>query len=247
MARLQFSDGFPQRKKILGPEADLISKAVQCGLPFFDKDNQTLMREPRMPTGFPDLVVAFCRQTHIKNTIQRRELDISKLKLLYHLSSIKNTTVSELITKLAWDEQTLSRCLKQLEESKLIRVQGATVRLKCLRDVFVVSKIIAVEAKITHWRRALEQAVANTWFASHSYVLIPASGIIARVADRAKDLGIGVLVFDGDYTEEVVKPSRNRIPSSYGSWLINEWILNGLLLKRNHARRNRSSVCLSRT
>jgi len=244
--RRKISTAFPQRKRINGPESDLISKFIRCGLSFA-KGKRTLLQEPRMPTGFPDLVIAFCRQTSIKNSGQRHELDVAELKLLHHLSSIRTTTVSELVTGLLWDKKALDRHLKKLEKANLIRINPTTVRLKSLRNTFVVSKIVAVEAKIAHWRKALEQAVANTWFASHSYVLLPPNGVISRVADQARKFGIGVLVFDGQYTKEVLRPFPNRIPSSYGSWLINEWVIKTMMRERVYDRRGRASVCLSRT
>jgi len=76
---------------------------------------------------------------------------------------------------------------------------------------------------LTNWRKAIQQAVANLWFASQSYVLLPPMRTLKKVAQEAKKFGIGVIVFDGEQTKMIVKPKRQRIPISYGSWLINEW------------------------
>jgi hypothetical protein len=78
------------------------------------------------------------------------------------------------------------------------------------------------------WREALEQATANLWFASHSYILVPALNCLRVICEEAKKIGIGVLVFDGKQTRTVLRPRKQPIPASYGSWLINEWALDQL-------------------
>jgi predicted transcriptional regulator len=228
-----------------GPESRLIQKALQSQLPFEVTGSLRLLREPNMPTGFPDLVLAFHRSTKGTSQACKRSIGVTDLKLLYHLYAVRKSTVDELEQKLAWKKEALEAALKKLAKAHLIYVNGSSVRFASVRKSFVVSRIIAIEAKIRHWRKALEQAVANTWFASHSYILIPESGVIDRISEAATKFGIGVLVFNGQSTKEVIKPSTYKIPSSYGSWLINEWVLNGSLMRRDRDRRKCCSTGLS--
>jgi hypothetical protein len=99
---------------------------------------------------------------------------------------------------------------------------------RSISKVFIAKKIVAIEAKMRAWRVALEQAAANLWFASHSYILVPALNCLRLICEEAKKLGIGVLVFDGKQIRTVLSPRKQPIPVSYGSWLINEWALEQL-------------------
>jgi hypothetical protein len=234
------------RSQKKGPELRLIQQALQSELPIEGRGSQRFFHEPNMPTGFPDLVVAFHRSSERNSQIGSRSIDVSDLKLLYHIYVVRKSTVDELAYKLAWKTNALQAALDKLAKANLIYVNGSLVRFASIRKSFVLSRIIAIEAKIRHWRKALEQAVANTWFASHSYILIPETSVIDRVTEAAKKFGIGVLVFNGQSTKEVNKPSTFKIPSSYGSWLINEWVLNDALMGRNRDRRKRHSTGLSR-
>jgi hypothetical protein len=238
---------FPRRKQLSGPESALVSNAIKSGLPFFANSYKALFREPRMPTGFPDLLVVYCRRTGAGRPGNYKKLDITELKLLHHLWTARTTCISELVDRLLWSKKVVDACLDRLGNANLIRVTSTTVRVRRLQDAFILSKIIAIEAKITNWKEAIEQAVTNTWFASHSYILLPSNRVISRVSDQARKLGIGVLVFDGQYTKEILRPCPNKIPSSYGSWLINEWVVDTMTRKKVYDRHGCSSRSISRT
>ena len=118
--------------------------------------------------------------------------------------------------------------LEDLVEANLVVRRGIRYAPRSVADVFVAKRIVAIEAKMSAWREALEQAAANLWFASHSYILVPALNCLRSICEEAKKLGIGVLVFDGKQTRTALRPRRQPIPASYGSWLINEWALEQL-------------------
>jgi DUF1365 family protein len=119
----------------------------------------------------------------------------------------------------------VAELVDDLLNADLISTRGSFVTARPLGKIFAARHIIAVEAKIKNWRKALQQAVANLWFASHSYILLPPLRTLNRVVKEAKKFGVGVLVFDGKKTKMVFRPKRQQIPISYGSWLISEWAL----------------------
>jgi ribonuclease HI len=82
-------------------------------------------------------------------------------------------SVDTLTKALQWKRASLKACIEALEKAELVYFNGISVVPKALHHVFAVSKIVAVEAKLGNWQRALSQAVGNTWFASESYILIP--------------------------------------------------------------------------
>ncbi len=215
----------PRRTSLPGPELTLLQEALKQGLPIGGSGNATYFHEPRLPTGFPDLVAVFAKQSTVTLSPSRMKLDVCHLRLLYHIHAVGNTSVEGLVDALMWKTRDLTTRIVDLEDSNLVHIRGKNIRPKALNEVFAVSKIVALEAKIDHWQKALSQAVANTWFASQSYILLPKGRGATRAATVAQQLGVGVLVFDGLKTTRLVRSAKLDIPSSYGSWLINEWTI----------------------
>ncbi len=214
----------PCRTALPGPELTLLQEALKRGLPIGGGE-AIYFREPRLPTGFPDLVAVYSKQSSFTLSPSRLKLDVCHLRLLYHIHCVGNASVEGLVNALMWKTRDLTTRIVELEESNLVHIRGKNIRPKALNEVFAASKIVALEAKIDHWQKALSQAVANTWFASQSYILLPKGRGALRAATVAQQFGVGVLVFDGLRTTRLVRSSKLDIPSSYGSWLINEWAI----------------------
>ena len=103
----------------------------------------------------------------------------------------------------------------------MVQQQRNSWSARSLSTIFAVRRIISIEAKMNEFSAALEQAYLNTWFASHSYVLLPKVPKKESLINAAKTLGIGIWAKD---IELVEAPSQQEIlPRSYASWLFNEW------------------------
>jgi len=82
-------------------------------------------------------------------------------------------------------------------------------------DVVVAADdtVIAFEAKLYDWRRALDQAYRNTCFAAESYVLLPADRArsVRKYLGEFEDRGVGLCcIEDGQF--EVLLASAVRPP-----------------------------------
>lgn len=77
-------------------------------------------------------------------------------------------------------------------------------------DVVVTTEnaIIAFEAKLTNWRRALDQAYRNTCFAEQSFVLLPAdrARFVMRYVGEFEERGIGLCCIDNGELEILYAP-----------------------------------------
>ena len=212
-----------------GPEASLVRDVLDSGLPGSIGKAALVYREVRLPHGFPDLVAVYLSNTPLSFPPMRQALEERHLRLLHHLSAQKRTSFNELRAHLSWKAAPLEQCLVELAEADLILLKGQKIVTKALSTIFAVKKIVAIEAKMKDWKRALEQASANTWFASHSFILLPFKRITTQVSEAAESIGIGVMGFDGTKTTIHTAPRVCSIPSSYGSWLFNEWTVRRVL------------------
>lgn len=203
-------------------EDELIKATLKSGLSF-GPGIPVVLREPKMPTGFPDVVIVYTGNRVMFLPKDRKPLSRNHFQVLFHLQHVGKSTPEKISEQLLLPDRQLTSLLSDLQEANLIFIRNKFVAARPLEKIFKARRIVAIEAKLTNWRKAIQQAVANLWFASQSYVLLPPMRTLKKVAQEAKKFGIGVIVFDGEQTKMIVKPKRQRIPISYGSWLINEW------------------------
>jgi hypothetical protein len=207
------------RKGRSGPEKDLLDwflelRAVKVG----QGERLTIFREPRLPSGFPDLVAVVWKEsvvTHWK--AERRSITATELRLMQHLATATPATLSDL-TRLfgPGTERSLSRLLR----AEMVVSKKNQWRAQALSRTFAIKRIVAIEAKVAEWRVALDQAFINTWFTPESYVLVPAIPKGASLVETALQYGIGVL--SKEKPRLVERPEAH--PRSYVSWLFNEWV-----------------------
>ncbi len=212
------------RTPLPGPELDLIEAALMSHF-YAGSVPPILFREPELPTGSPDIVAVFPRRKHLVCPSARLRLGVDHLRLLHHVYTVRRTSVPEMAGALMRKESRLLSLLDDLAKAHLVRYSAGHVMAESLTEVFVAKRIVAVEAKIGKWNSALRQAVANTWFASHSYILLPAIPPTAPVRESARRFGVGVMTYDGTRTSIRLRARPRRIPASYGSWLLNELML----------------------
>jgi hypothetical protein len=213
-----------RRVPTAGPESELVAAALRDRATLLSR--QQVFEEPALPTGFPDVVIVDLWKQRRRAPSNGPRLTGLHLRLLQHLSTASPSTVPDLAADLLWKRAEVDAAVRDLGLAGLATVRDGTIESRPLPEIFVVRRIIAIEAKLRDWRHAIEQACANTWFASHSFVLLPRQRFNDRVQDAAIDAGVGVLCFDGTSVTIPVKASEHAIPSSYGSWLFNEWALN---------------------
>lgn len=201
----------------------MVERALVVGLNGLPMGRQVLFREPELELAFPDLVVGVWK-TNLPAIVARPLLGPAQLRIVNHLNNSGRTGLDKLAADLCLPARRLRGVLDELAAAGLIEHgRGGTVRAAPLSQSFWLKAIVAVEAKIHDWRGALDQAYRNTWFASHSYVMLPAVKLTPAVIAAAASLGIGVLSFEHDECKVACRPKRHNLPVSYGAWMVNEW------------------------
>lgn len=212
------------RKPTAGPELELVEGALRSQY----LSPSLLFREPRLPTGFPDVVSVTLSKADVLFSPERMALRPLDLKIVHHLFHVRGSAREDLTSQLSLSSAECLGSLARLEVAGLLRHRGRRVFCNRLAAVFAAREIIAIEAKIKDWQSGIRQAAANTWFASHSYILLPEGVITEPARTAAERLGVGIMAFDGRRTRIPLRAKRHKIPSSYGSWLVNEWTVRSL-------------------
>lgn len=209
------------RRGRAGPESQLISRFL-LSLPFRGRANHrvTIFREPRLQSGFPDLVlVDWHEPTAMHWDPKRADISTEQIRLMHLLSSIGPQPEQRLTAIL---RRRSDRQLSRLADVGLVFERKGLWHARSLRHTFAVRRIVAFEAKVGNWRAALEQASLNRWFATESYILLSRPPIDAAAREaNAEKVGIWIV---GEFAPFVRPPSLGiRQPVSYASWLFNEW------------------------
>lgn len=205
----------------MGPEQRLVDWFID-ELPFKVPRNcrGTLFREPRLDSGFPDVVLVVWHPATMQLwSGARAKLRNGDLRLLQYLLDSGPTPETDL-RRIIYGG--LRSSLDRLQEADVIRWTGEHWAVRSVAKSFAVRNIIAIEAKVADWQRAARQAYLNTWFTAESYVLLPDADSDHPLHATAKALGIGVV----SQTQGLVrKPcSTESRPRSYAAWLFNEWV-----------------------
>ena len=214
------------RRSVPGPEKDLVNLFL-TSFPVSLRRNQraTVFVEPRLESGFPDLVVVVWTDSKTKDWAQERmDLTPKDLRVIQNLYHCGEQNESQLVQTHCKDVET---SLDRLVLARMIRKVRGNWRPLALSRNYAISRLIAIEAKVSEWSVGLEQALLNTWFASESYILVPHIPKGSQLLERAEPLGVGV-ISNADMAlakKPTLTPSKH--PRSYASWLFNEWVWRG--------------------
>lgn len=228
------------RRSRSGPEQELVNWFLeQEALRPRKGEHVTIFREPRLPSGFPDLVAVIWNESVVQRwSPARRFLTSTDLRLMHHLSASGPADWAGLRTLFG---SGVKASLDSLVAAEMVTQRGDAWRAKSLRSVFAARRIVAIEAKINSWTTAVEQAFLNTWFAPESYVLAPTLPSRYPLLDVASAHGIGVLWGPKKIHREL-PPKSNCLPRSYVSWLLNDWAWrvsrSQLILDESRSRRH---------
>lgn len=153
--------------------------------------------------GIPDIVAAIFKPP-LLNLARTTKANISILSYLRTTGFAKKDTI---VRKLLLSSRAIESQLEVYQEIGAIqKINNAY----CMQDSWknLISEIVSVEAKVSSWKRAANQAIRNKLFSHYSYVAFP-----TKVANRVKskdifkDNGLGILGIKGD-TMVLVKNAR---------------------------------------
>lgn len=234
MERIMFFDhsmveiGLNTRMATQGEETQLVEEFIEYYSRIFLQKNKinnlAIFVEPKVSSGFPDIVFASYAPNILDNWSKQRErLEIYDLKLLSHLILTKGCTGNQLIVDLKMTEKSTIQSLERLLDANMIKRSHGKWEPIELKKIYNIKKLVSVEAKISNMKKVAEQSLVNTWFASQSYALTNTAYPQESTIYNFQKQGTGLYCKRKGF-KKIVEAQKFSLPSSYLSLQFNEWI-----------------------
>ena len=176
-----------------------------------------------VPVGaiIPDLMVV--RLPFGSRVISNRKCQVPWLDgfVLSTLLNSESLSENEIADRLFLRQTLVGPSLRRLKRANLVVQDVGGFRLG-LGQFPLDAQIVAIEAKLTRWKDAIEQAVAYLDFANQSYVALPDDVVksIPRISKRCEDAGVG-LISVGNGSVCIEKQAKFRAIYTPGwSWVM---------------------------
>lgn len=224
--------GVRMRSPKLGVEEDLISDFLEDFQMKIPRGTiATVFREPWLECGCPDIVIVIWKPNLTKTWCSAREpLSNEDFKILQYLHWTDTNDFDSIISRFG---NRASKSISKLVDANLVLRQKKGLKPRTLNISFAIERILAVEAKVSSWRSALDQAIRNHWFATDSCVLWPTSAQSNAFECAATEADVDILTLDEpEYNFQ--DKSVLRYPKSYASWQFNEWVWRRHLISNEY-------------
>ncbi len=219
--------GLKNRVSRTGPELDMVYQFIDTTSQAFKrkKNNLAIFLEPLVDTAYPDIVFAEYAPNLLDDWKDlRNRIEITDMKIFENLRAMKGGNSSSIIERTHYSYKSILQAMERLLDAGLIERKNGEWKPKPLKEIYSIKRLMSVEAKIGQWGSLLNQADANKWFASESYALSPVKNPKEITVQRFKDIGVGLYSFSDGKVIEINKAEKQKLPTSYMSWMFNEWI-----------------------
>ncbi len=161
--------------------------------------------------GIPDFIFATYRPeiTRLTNIGQHHAGVLAYLRLVRNATS---QTISERISR---PKKRIQEALETLLEAEAVEQEGNAFRLTT-RWRQILPKTLAVEAKVSDWRKAVEQASRNSIFVHYSYVAFP-NRLACRVSSDPifGQIGVGIMGVEETGRVRILRRALRSCPCAW--------------------------------
>lgn len=193
----------PQRP---GPESIIENAVARCVPDLFPTDPELRWTAGSLPigAGAPDLVIVICEP----QVFALAQTEMATSEILAYLRAVGRARLDTISSRLRQPREIIIRRLNGLVDAEAVSNNSDTFSL-LPRWRHILPEIVTVEAKVSNWRKAIDQASRNRIFAHKSFVALP-----DRVAKRVQSerifgtLGLGLLSVDENHEVKVLKQPR---------------------------------------
>ena len=200
------------RPRIDGPELRIEDAVVSKLTDIFERTDWPLWVGGSVPigAGFPDIVSVW----YDPQVVTLGDFHTADGHILAYLRSVRRATLATIATRLQFPTQQLEDRIRQLEASAAVdrSTRNAFAIATAWREI--LPEVVTVEAKVSDWQAALQQAIRNRIFAHRSFVALPDNVAERVMSGRGFALhGVGILAVSDDGKVSVHRPARQNRPS----------------------------------
>lgn len=218
---------YKSRKPTVGPELELTNQFITSMVKNYKNKNcnLALFIEPKISSGYPDVVIAEYNPKIIDNwTEKRTTLGTSELALLSMLYSNEVVSFQKNINSTYPNNRNILSSIEKLLDCKMIDRKNGQWVLINKHKLFTISKLIAIEAKINNWQTALTQAMLNIGYANQSFILSNVKNPKESTIEMIKEHGIGIYNIQEEQAKLISEAKKFPMANNKTVWQFNEWI-----------------------
>lgn len=209
------------RRPTPGAEFDLLLSYLEQSLPMpEDSESLAVFVEPCVETGCPDAVAVYWRSSvnpGLSGWSALTSVDDRILQFVWLEGMTDGARIESVLGRAA------ARRVRELVTMGFLAERSAGLAVG--DGGLVLSRLIAIEAKIGGPGAALAQAVRNTWYASESYVLMPSVPATKALCDRYQACGVGIVTPSDEIASPSVPAREFGLPQSHLTWRFNRLAL----------------------
>jgi len=200
------------RRRINGPELRIEDAVVSRLTDIFERTDWPLWLGGSVPigAGFPDIVSVW----YDPAVVTLANFPASDGHVLAYLRTVRRATLETIAARLHFSSAKLEETMSRLTESSVI--DRSTENAFSISSTWrqILPEVVTVEAKVSNWQAALQQANRNRIFAHRSFVAFPES-VAQRVTSKSgfELHGVGILAVSDAGDVNVVRPARKNLPS----------------------------------
>jgi len=220
------AQGVFNRKPTMGQEYELVRHYIDHRKSMFQPTSHNRLAvfvEPKVGNCYPDIVfVEFDPLVYDGWSTARDNLTATDLKILYHIFTRGALLGQDIVRELrtTWKDTMLAT--ERLLDARLLRRTHRGWEI--YHENFCgVTRIEAVEAKLSAFTTVIQQALVNTSFASESYVL-GLSEVSTQKLSQLSQFGLGLHVQSCNGFHTVREAKKSPLPVNPSSLHFNEWI-----------------------
>lgn len=237
-----YADSLNNPKKRFSTELELVESISDIFLTSFTSTNQHYVKEFNCTDGIADLILFeskkdWSENLSVGNIPPRWAYALVNLPLhnKFNLSYFSSTTrVSKTTALSVINLFTQAGFCKKLNEEK-------NTWIKIKQPIPTVKNIIAIEAKLRNWSRALTQAYRYLDYANQSWVLLDTASIKPALTniERFKQLNIGLASIDACKQLSIhYNPTNSSPKSEISFWHANSKITKEYFILNNFYNNN---------
>ena len=225
---------FRQRK--LGPEIE-IEDAIAKQIPELFPGNGS----PRwtagslsIGAGMPDLLIA----SYDPQILALAHVEMPDAQILAYLRAVRHARMETIAQRVGRSHQTVVRCLDGLVRAKVVSSGPNTFSMSPMWRS-ILPEITTIEAKVTNWKKAVDQANRNRIFAHRSYIALPSSvAHRIRLEPTFHQFGLGLIAVTDDDKVTVLRRARRSQPKVWAYYYQLAFLIGSQVREvNNHALR----------